>query len=565
MTSLTRRRHSNNCDGACGHLVTVVNGKVRMIQGAPWGQETISGQPAPKFPPRSRLRGIAQIQNTYSADRIRYPYQRVGERGSGRWRRISWDDATSLVAENFERVQARYGTKSVRIAPYTGSLALLEGVVGASFRFASVIGASAGDFEGDSEGDASTPAGWNYVLADPDLTAGGIFDDHEMTDFLNAKAIVLWANNVAETSLPDWRIMADAHKNGTPIVSIDPRFTPTSAKADVWVPIRPGTDTALIDGVMSYVLQRRSYDTDYVKRYTVAPFLVDPDTKLFLRRGSSYLVIDAADGQLKPIQHAQDPDLYGEHDGAQSALTLLTREMAPYTPEKVAAMTDLDPGQVIALAELWSQNRPVAVRAGLALSHWYRGDLTMQALVTLQALMGNIGVHGGGITTFAGGLTTTAFDLANFWQTKGTQLFTELEPMDACDAMLEGTPYPVRAAWFMVDNYAQQMSDRNKVVRALKLLNFMVVSDYVLSATADLADVVLPACTYLEKVDLLSSNNYYLQYMPQVIDPLWESKSDLDAIQVGPDRVLRRADDPVRSAAARLQGADRGVAHQPAV
>ena len=319
------------------------------------------------------LRGVAQVQNTYSPDRLKYPYQRVGERGSGRWRRISWDDATSLIAENFERVQERYGKKSVWIAPYTGSLGLLEGVVGASFRFASAIGASAGDFEGDSEGDASTPAGWNYVLADPDLTAGGIFDGHEMTDFLNAKAIVLWANNVAETSIPDWRIMADAHKQGTPIVSIDPRFTPTSAKSDIWLPIRPGADTALIDGVMNYVLQRKLYDAPYLKQYTVAPFLVDPDTKLFVRKGGSYLVVDAADGQLKPIQHAKDPDLYGANEGAESALTLLSREMAPYTPEKVASMTDLEPGQVIQLSELWTQNRPVAVRAGFALSHWYQG------------------------------------------------------------------------------------------------------------------------------------------------------------------------------------------------
>jgi anaerobic selenocysteine-containing dehydrogenase len=353
-----RTGHSNNCDGACGHLVRVVDGRVRLIQGAPWDSTTIAGQPAPKYPPRSCLRGVAQIQNTYSPDRLKYPYQRVGERGSGQWRRISWDDATSLIAENFERVQTRYGKKSVWIAPYTGSLALLEGVVGAGFRLASVIGASAGDFEGDNEGDSSTPAGWNYVLADPDLTAGGIFDGHEMTDFLNAKAIVLWANNVAETSIPDWRIIADAHKSGTTVVSIDPRFTPTSAKADIWLPVRPGADTALIDGVMNYVLQRRLYDASYVKQYTVAPFLVDTDTKLFLRKNGSYLVIDAADGQLKPIQHAKDPDLYGEHDGAQSALTLLTREMAPYTPQKVAAMTDLHPEQVLQLRRAVGPEEP---------------------------------------------------------------------------------------------------------------------------------------------------------------------------------------------------------------
>jgi anaerobic dimethyl sulfoxide reductase subunit A len=208
-----RTGHSNNCDGACGHTITVVDGKVRQIQGAPWGTETIAGEPAPAFRPRCCLRGISQVQNTYSPDRLKYPYQRVGERGSGRWRRIGWDDATSIIAENFQRVQEKYGKKSVWIAPYTGSLSILEGVDGASLRFASVIGASGGDFEGDSEGDASTPAGWNYVLADPDLTGGGIFDGHEMTDFLNAKAIVLWANNVAETSLPDWRIIARLSRN----------------------------------------------------------------------------------------------------------------------------------------------------------------------------------------------------------------------------------------------------------------------------------------------------------------------------------------------------------------
>jgi anaerobic selenocysteine-containing dehydrogenase len=525
-----RTGHSNNCDGACGHQVKVVDGRIRLVTSAAFTAKTIGGQTAPKFDPRICLRGVSQIQNTYSPDRVKYPYKRVGARGSGRWERISWEEATSTVAEQFKAIQAKHGKKSVWIAPYTGSLAIIEGVVGAGFRFASAIGASAGDFEGDNEGDSASPAGWNYLLADPEATAGGIFDGHEMTDFLNSKVIVLWANNVAETSLPDWRIIADAQKQGATVVSIDPRYTPTSARSDVWLPIRPGADSALIDGVMNYALQRKLYDAAYLKAYTVAPFLVDAVTKKFRRQGKSYLVVDAADGAVKPIEKAKDPDIFGETDGASSALKLLKDEMAQYTPEKVAAMTDLEPRQVVQLAELWTKNSPVGVRAGFAISHWYRGDLTMQALLTLQALTGNIGNHGGGVTTFAGGLTTTAFDLGNWWAPKGTEMFTVLEPMEACDAMLKDKPYPVRAAWFMVDNFAQQMSDRNQVVKALKSLDFLVVSDYVLSATADLADIVLPACTYLEKSDLLSSNNFYLQYMPKVVDPLWESKSDLEAI-----------------------------------
>jgi hypothetical protein len=130
------------------------------------GTKTIAGTPAPTFHPRICTRGLSQISNTYSPDRIKHPYKRVGPRGSGQWQRISWDEATSLIAENFTAAQRTHGKKSVWIAPYTGSLALIEGVVGAGFRFASVIGASAGDSEGDNEGDSATPAGWNYVLVD---------------------------------------------------------------------------------------------------------------------------------------------------------------------------------------------------------------------------------------------------------------------------------------------------------------------------------------------------------------------------------------------------------------
>ena len=547
-----RTGHSNNCDGACGHLIHVVDGRVTEIGPAPWGTKTVSGAPAPTFHPRICLRGLSQISNTYNPDRIKYPYKRVGPRGSGKWQRISWDEATSLIAENFAAAQQKYGKKSVWIAPYTGSLALIEGVVGAGFRLASVIGASAGDSEGDNEGDSATPAGWNYVLVDPTNPAngGGFFTGHESVDFLSAKAIVFWANNVAETSIPDWRVMCDARDtNGTQLISVDPRFTVTSAACDEWLPIRPGADTALIDGIINYVLSNGLYDADYIRRYTVGPYLVDPSTKKWLRANdvipgakNDYVIFDESDGKLKA---ASDPSvrlpvLFGTHTAGQmeapTALQALADMASKYTPEYTSKLTDIPASQVVALARTWGTVKPFAVRVGFGLSHWYHGDLHMQALLTLQAITGNLGVHGGGVTTFAGGLTTTAFDLVNWWNPTGTP-YPVLEPMNFCDAVLNDDPYPVRAAWFMIDNFAQQMSDRNQVVKAMKALDFCVVSDYMLSATADIADVVLPACTYLEKTDLLSSNNFYLQYMPKIIDPLFESKSDLDAIAMVADKM----------------------------
>jgi anaerobic selenocysteine-containing dehydrogenase len=548
-----RTGHSNNCDGACGHLIHVVDGRVTEIGPAPWGTKTVSGAPAPTFHPRICLRGLSQISNTYNPDRIKYPYKRVGPRGSGKWQRISWDEATSLIAENFAAAQQKYGKKSVWIAPYTGSLALIEGVVGAGFRFASVIGASAGDSEGDNEGDSSTPAGWNYVLVDPTNPAngGGFFTGHESVDFLSAKAIVFWANNVAETSIPDWRIMCDARDaSGTQLISVDPRFTVTCAASDEWLPIRPGADTALIDGIINYVLSNGLYDADYIRSYTVGPYLVDPSTKKWLRAKDviagakdDYVVFDSSDGTLKAAgdPSVRDAAIFGTHPAgtmqAPTALQLLADMASKYTPEYTSKLTDIPASQVVALARTWGTQKPLAVRVGFGLSHWYHGDLHMQALLTLQAITGNIGVHGGGVTTFAGGITTTAFDFVNFWAPKGTTIYPLLEPMNFCDAVLKDDPYPVRAAWFMIDNFAQQMSDRNQVVKAMMALDFCVVSDYMLSATCDIADVVLPACTYLEKTDLLSSNNFYLQYMPKIIDPLFESKSDLDAIAMVADKM----------------------------
>ena len=542
---LVRTGHSNNCDGACGHLVHVADGKVRLIEGGAYEPWTIDRRQMPfDYPARICLRGVSQQENLYSANRVRYPYKRVGERGSGKWERIGWDEAASLVADNFKKVQDKYGKDAVWIAPYTGSLSILEGVVGVGFRLASVIGACAGDFEGDNEGDSSTPCGWNYVLADPAATAGGIFDGHESTDFLYSKVIVLAGNNVAETSIPDWRVICDARAKGAVVVSIDPRFTSTSAGSDVWLPIRPGTDTALIDGVINHVIQNTAYDAAYLQKYTVAPFLVDVGTRKWLRSSAvglsgkdDYVVVDAG-GSMKRASDAKDPQLtppLGLGNGqvqVATAFQVLADAMSKYTPEYVAQITDLSVTQITTLSRLWAENHPVGVRAGFALSHWYRGDLTMQALLTLQALTGNIGEHGGGVTTFAGGLLTTAFDLGAWWAPEGTTMFSVLEPMQFYDAVMKGTPHPVKAAWFMVDNFAQQMSDRNKTIEALKALDFLVVSDYVMSATADLADVVLPSCTYLEKTDLLSSNSHYLQYMPKVVEPLWESKSDLDQVRL---------------------------------
>ena len=111
VTKIVRTGHSNNCDGACGLDVHVTDGKVTMIEGGKFDDTRVDGAPAQgdePYPARICLRGVSQVENLYSTDRIKYPYKRVGERGAGQWQQISWDEAVQTIADNFKTVQDKY-------------------------------------------------------------------------------------------------------------------------------------------------------------------------------------------------------------------------------------------------------------------------------------------------------------------------------------------------------------------------------------------------------------------------------------------------------------------------
>jgi anaerobic selenocysteine-containing dehydrogenase len=219
--------------------------------------------------------------------------QSVGGRGSGQWKQITWDEATTIIANKFNEVAQKYGPTAVYIAPYTGSLSALNGVIGAGYRFASVIGASAGDFEGDNEGDSAGPCGAVEAL--------GNFDGHDLSDLRNSRMIILWGNNLAETDVPDMRFALDAREAGGKIVYIDPRYTATASLADEWISIRPGTDGALALSMINVIINENLYKADYVTNSTVGPFLVRQDNQMFLREkdlvaggtSTKYMVYDS--------------------------------------------------------------------------------------------------------------------------------------------------------------------------------------------------------------------------------------------------------------------------------
>ena len=534
-----RTAHANNCDGSCGLSVTVTDGNMTSITAADFGN--------PDFPARICLRGLSQLQYVYHPDRLKYPLQSVGPRGSGQWQQISWEEATTIIANKFAETAQKYGPTSVYIAPYTGSLPVLNGLIGAGYRFASVIGASAGDFEGDNEGDSASPCGSNEVL--------GNFDGHELSDLRNSRMIILWGNNLAETDIPDMRFVLDA-KDGTissagetapnatgpgaKVVAIDPRYTATATLADEWYPIRPGTDGALALSMIYVIINENLHNTSYILNYTVGPFLVRQDTNMFLREkdlaggtSTKYMVYDANTKSVVPYdQSGTAPALTGSFTAKgislKPAFQLLTELVNQYPPSTAETITGIAASDIQSLAEEFAARSPAAIKAGFGgISHWYYGDLTYRAMITLSAICGYIGVHGGGVTTYNGALLDAALDLGD-WLNPDKLAYTYLPPIQFCTAVLEGKPFQVKAAWFPIDNFVNQQGDSNRTISAMQALDFVVVSDVFMTPTAQYADIVLPVATQYEREDLLAGGNYFLQYMPKIIDPLWESKTDLD-------------------------------------
>ncbi|MDG6994864.1 MAG: molybdopterin-dependent oxidoreductase [Nitrososphaerota archaeon] len=519
-----RTAHANNCDGSCGLNATVVGGNIVEISDASFN--------SPTFPSRICLRGLSLVQYVYQPDRIKYPMQQTGARGSGNWKQITWDEATTMIANKFAQIAQTNGSKSIYIAPYTGSLSALNGVIGSGYRFASVIGASAGDFEGDNEGDSAAPAGAVEAL--------GAFDGHELTDLKNANMIVLWGNNLAETDIPDMRFVLDARDNGTKVIYIDPRYTATSQLSDQWITLRPGTDGALALGMMNIIINENLFDKNYVQSYSVGPFLVRQDTSLFLRQkdvdGSSstkYMIYDTTSNTAVPYDQAGVmPALNGSYTVAgvscKPSFQMLTDLVSQYPSSKTSSITGIPTATIETFAREFASASPAAIKAGFGgISHWYYGDLTYRAMITLSAICGYIGVHGGGVTIYNGALMDAALDLAD-WLTPNKNLYSYLPPLSFCDAVLDGNPYPIKAAWFPCDNFVNQQGDTNRTISAIKALDFVVASDVFMTPTAQYADIVLPVATQFERTDMLAGGNFYLQYMPQIIQPLWESKADLD-------------------------------------
>lgn len=501
------------CGPGCGMLAHVKDGVLVKLEPG-------------DFPETGHIcaRCLSAVKMVYHPDRLKYPMKRVGERGEGKWERISWDEALDTIVQRFKEISDRHGSGSIAWTLDFMALMTTDSIMG-------FVGACQGTFllpwgYGDSGGVCNDTVCFGSPWC---------YGEDYTTRFDNIAFCLNWGGNAAETDSFKWRRIRDAKESGARLVVIDPLFSTTASKADEWVQIRPGTDAALALGMMNVILDRKLEDIPFITEFTVGPFLVRSDNGMFLRGGD----IGSHESEKFVVWNTQkkSPQAY-DTPGVSPALTgvyqvkgveckpafqLLVELVRQYPPKLASDITGIPTDTIISLAVEYATTKPAASFRGMGCQRTFHGDLTYHAINTLGAITGNISVKG-----------HTPFEMNHLaFMSRG--IGNLLPIMQMYDAIVNGMPFPIRALWLTRLNMMNSLANFNRITKELiPLLEFIVVTDLFMTTSAQYADIVLPACSIYECSDIYwpigNGSHNYLQLQQKVIEPLYESKSDLEIV-----------------------------------
>lgn len=553
------------CYGRCGIIGHVKKGMIVKIEGNPtnpYSKGTVCSK------------GISIPQVVHHPDRLKYPLKRVGARGEGKWRRISWEAALDIIANKFLEIKAKYGAHTIFHAMGTGrdmdhrqAMRLLFNQFGSHIEFA--------------------PGDTCYV-GHYGVSASLFGDENQWTgaDFDNAKCILIWGKALKAGGYFSSTQVFDAVERGIKLIVVDPRFTFINTKADVWLPVRPGTDVGLALGFLNVIIGEKLYDKDFVKEWTNGPFLVRKDTELLLRESDivsggspgKFMVWDEVTGSLKRWDTRTmswespqvKPSLLGAHnvrlaDGTKikckPAFQLLSDVVRGYTPAVVEKITWVPQDRIVKAARLYAGNSPGSCfMRGQKVEPNINNSGNTHVLNILISICGNHDVIGGNSTIRsvphrpfylfptqkikefqAKGWTADPFVDKRFKYSTcpGRAYFYTQMLGPNCPsivhAMITGKPYQPKALWVAETGVINVYANAKETYEAVKKLEFIVVVENFMTPMAELGDIVLPAATQAE-VDRIEWANQLVGYpaestiLPRqaLVKPMWESKDDME-------------------------------------
>lgn len=450
-----------DCADTCSFEVTVDDQRITAVRGS-------------KDNPFTRGKLCAKVSRSiasqvYDPRRLRQPLIREGNKRSGEFRPISWEQALDTIAERFGKIITEYGAEAIAPLYYGGPMGLLAGG-SMDRRFFNRLGASRVDPSPLCAG--TTAAAWESLFGD----AGGI----DFEELLEAALILVWGNNVTTCNLHLTRIIRQAKKRGAKLVVVDPKRTRIAKEADLHIPLLPGTDVVLAYGTAALLDEQGGLDISFIEQQ-----------------------VHGAD---RFLDHARQ-----------------------YPPARAASICGIDPALIHQLAHYLSTLAPAAMSLGVAPERNRNGGAGVRGALSLLALTGNIGPIGAGPCDVGRFFPTqdealTRPDLAPSER-------RELNVLDIPRYVLDpGDELPIKGLFIYNHNPVAVHPAQHRMREALLSDEvFVVGSDICMTDSMACADLVLPAPTHFEYGDLYTAYGHrYLQRSTAVIPPQGEARSNTD-------------------------------------
>ncbi len=479
------------CHQNCGVLAYVKDGKVLAIEGDP------------DFPTNAGglcCRGNIALEHLDHPDRINYPLKRVGARGEGKWETISWDQAIDEIAAKLSAIRDEFGAEAVATA---GGTQRTDDW--ARRRFMNLFGSP--------NGFHNSHLCWIPTFMLETAICG--WSPFEI-DMGLSRCIVLWGQNPGASSMPEMHHLTELRKKGLKVIVVDPRYTETAAKADLWLPLRPGSDLALALAWLNVIVFEGLFDQDFVENQCV--------------------------GFNELVGHIED-----------------------FTPEWAEPLTWLSADLIRESARMYAMNKPGNIQWGVAMDQQGRAaGAAIHARALLRALTGNLDAPGSDL------LTGPALDYLTDEEMEGNEFLPEEQkakqlgadrfklitwpgyskiaevtkktwgkvptaewmceahPPSVFRAILSGEPYPVKALLVSATNPVNSYGESKLVLEAMRKVDFMVTCDYWMTPTAALSDYVMPIAGALERPTITSSYGCtdFLLASQRAIQPMYERRND---------------------------------------
>ena len=448
----------HDCPDTCAMLVTVESGRAVRV----------AGDPDHPFTRGFLCAKVNRyVERTYQKDRLLHPMRRLGPKGSGRFERVSWEEALGEIAQRLNEIRGSSdGPQAILPYSYAGTMGMVQGS-SIDRRFFHALGASLLD---------RTICSMAGTVGMRMTIGASIGADPE--GIPESDLILLWGTNTLTANPHLWPFVTEARERGASVIAIDPIRTRTAAQCDEWIGIRPGTDAALALGMMHVLFERGLEDAEYIAAHTLG-------------------------------------------------IEQLRARVREYPLERVSAITGLPVETIASLGERYAKSKAAFIRLNYGLQRHHGGGMAVRTIACLPALTGHWRRAGGGVQLSSSanfGFDKRALERPDLSPPVRTINMIRLgEALTTRDAGVGGPP--VRALVVYNSNPAAVAPDRNIVLRGLAREDlFTVVLEHFQTDTADYADIVLPATTQLEHWDVhLSYGHHYVTLNRPSIEPLGEA------------------------------------------